>query len=377
MGLSVQVSPEPDPATLIGRGKVDDVRSSAWACEAGCVVFNHDLTPTQLRNLERAMDLKVIDRTQLILDIFASRARTREGKLQVELAQLTYLLPRLVGRGALLSRLGGGIGTRGPGEQKLEYDRRRIRARIEKLWRGIEQIRSQRSIHRAHRLEREFLTVALVGYTNAGKSALFNVLSGAKVEISPRMFATLDPTVRTLQLRSRRKVLLTDTVGFIRHLPPALAEAFRATFEELEAADLLLDVTDASQPRYVEQHQDVEELLETMRLSALPRLRVWNKIDLLSPAAIQRLPRGPQDAPVSARTGEGIAELLLQIDRMLDADRVVETTFEIGSSDGRSLALLHRLGTVLETEYVDGRLLVHVRVTASAEARLHAALRAD
>jgi GTPase len=375
VGVSLQLAPEPDPATLIGRGKVEEVRSRARACEAECVVFDHDLTPTQLRNLERALDMTVVDRTQLILDIFARRARTREGKLQVELAQLTYLLPRLAGRGALLSRLGGGIGTRGPGEQQLEYDRRRIRTRIKKLKDGIEGIRSQRSIHRAHRAEQEFRTVALVGYTNAGKSTLFNALCGAAVETSPRMFATLDPVVRTLRLASRRKVLLSDTVGFIHHLPAPLAEAFRATFEELQTADLLLHVSDASKPQHAEQDRNVEELIEAMGLAAIPRLRVWNKIDLIVPAARQRLPRGQNDIAVSAQTGEGISELLLQIDRSLDPDPVVETVFEIPSADGKSLALLHRLGTVMTTTVVDDRLLVHVRVTASAEARLHAALR--
>jgi GTP-binding protein HflX len=222
---------EPDPATLVGHGKVRELRSSARAAGADLIIFDHDLSPSQLRNLEQALDLKVIDRTQLILDIFARRARSREGQLQVELAQLNYLLPRLAGRGTLLSRLGGGIGTRGPGEQQLEVDRRRIRARIRRLTEAIERVRSQRAIHRAHRRARQFLTVALVGYTNAGKSTLFNALTRSHVSTSPRLFATLDPTVRSLSLESHRPVLLSDTVGFIRKLPPHLVAAFHATLE--------------------------------------------------------------------------------------------------------------------------------------------------
>ena len=209
----MQRSPEPDPATLLGRGKVHEVRTQARAAGADLVIFDHDLTPTQLRNLEKFLDLKVIDRTQIILDIFARRARSREGQLQVELAQLNYLLPRLSGHGTVLSRLGGGIGTRGPGEQQLEYDRRRIRRRIRILTEGIERVRSQRALHRAHRRDQNLHTVALVGYTNAGKSTLFNALTSAGVVTSARMFATLDPTVRALPLDSHRTALLSDTVG--------------------------------------------------------------------------------------------------------------------------------------------------------------------
>ncbi|MDE3181350.1 MAG: GTPase HflX, partial [Acidobacteriota bacterium] len=231
VGSVSQRSPAPDPATLVGRGKLEQIRVSASRLGASAVIFGNDLSPTQLRNLEAALELKVIDRTQLILDIFARRARTREGKLQVELAQLTYLLPRLAGQGARLSRLGGGIGTRGPGEQKLEFDRRRIRVRIQKLKDSLERVRSQRMLHRARRRERNFLSVALAGYTNAGKSTLFNALTGAAILSSPRLFATLDPTVRALDLPSRRKALLSDTVGFIRDLPAHLVAAFRATLE--------------------------------------------------------------------------------------------------------------------------------------------------
>jgi GTPase len=249
LGVTLQRSPRPDPATLIGRGKVGEIQALSRGEGAQCVIFDNDLSPTQLRNLEQSLGLKVLDRTQLILDIFARRARSREGQLQVELAQLNYLLPRLAGKGTLLSRLGGGIGTRGPGEQQLEFDRRRIRARIRKLREGIEKVRSQRALHREHRREQRWQTVALVGYTNAGKSTLFNALTEAKVEASSRLFATLDPTVRAVKLAAHQQVLLSDTVGFIRRLPPHLVASFRATLEELEDAALLLQVTDARRTR--------------------------------------------------------------------------------------------------------------------------------
>ena len=318
LGGSVQHSPHPDPATLLGRGKVADIQALAHGSGADCVIFENDLTPTQLRNLELALGLKVIDRTQLILDIFARRARTREGQLQVELAQLNYLLPRLAGRGTLLSRLGGGIGTRGPGEQQLEFDRRRLRARIGKMREAIERVRSQRALHREHRRERRWRMVALVGYTNAGKSTLFNALTRGRVETSSRLFATLDPIVRALRLERQHQVLLSDTVGFIRRLPPHLVAAFRATLEELEDAALLLQVSDSSHPEREEQDVAVENLLTTIGVAPKPRLRVWNKIDLLGPAERARVPSGPEDVSISARTGEGLDRLRRRIAEQLD-----------------------------------------------------------
>jgi GTP-binding protein HflX len=320
LGISLQHSPHPDPATLLGRGKVTEIQALARGSGAACVIFDNDLTPTQLRNLELAFGLKVVDRTQLILDIFARRARTREGQLQVELAQLNYLLPRLPGRGTLLSRLGGGIGTRGPGEQQLEFDRRGLRARIRKLRESIERVRSQRALHREHRREGRWRTVALVGYTNAGKSTLFNALTRSQVETSSRLFATLDPTVRALELDRQGRVLLSDTVGFIRRLPPHLVAAFRATLEELEDAALLLQVADSSHPGRAQQNASVESLLATIGVAAKPRLRVWNKIDLLTPAERDRLPSGPEDTPISAGTGEGLDNLRHRITERLAED---------------------------------------------------------
>jgi GTP-binding protein HflX len=365
VGTLLQRSPQPDPATLLGRGKLNEARTAAHAVDADLVIFDHDLTPTQLRNLERELDLKVIDRTQLILDIFASRARSREGQLQVELAQLNYLLPRLGGRGAQLSRLGGGIGTRGPGEQQLEYDRRRIRARIRSLGQAIEKVRRQRALHRVRRRDHQFLTVALVGYTNAGKSTLFNALTSASVLTSERLFATLDPTVRALPLESRRPVLLSDTVGFIQKLPPHLVAAFRATLEELEDASLLLHVTDASDSRHESQDAAVEGLLETLNVASTPRLHLWNKIDLLDAPSRNRLPEGPCDVPVSAHSGAGLELLRQRIDDSLAEDPVSEVELELSAADGEGLAFLHRSGVVLAVRYEDEGVRVRARLRKS------------
>src|SRR6202167_3997401 len=288
-GTLLQVRDALDPATLVGRGKLEEIRIEADMRHAPLVIVDHALTPGQLRNFEKGVGRRVIDRTQLILDIFATHARTREGQLQVELAQLNYLLPRLTGRGEELSRLGGGIGTRGPGEQKLETDRRRIRDRASKIKEAIETVRRQRTTRRRSRRAVPLGMIALVGYTNAGKSTLFNALVRADVLVSSKMFATLDPTVRGLRLPSGRRVLFSDTVGFIRDLPPGLMAAFKATLEEVQEAALILHVTDVSNPAHAEQDAEVEKVLTELGVADRPRLRVLNKIDRLTPAEIEAL----------------------------------------------------------------------------------------
>ncbi|HVG25996.1 MAG TPA: GTPase HflX [Acidobacteriaceae bacterium] len=345
----VQRRPRPDPATLVGGGKLDEIDATARATEADVVLFDHDLSPSQLRNLEERLPCRVIDRTQLILDIFARHARTREGQLQVELAQLEYQLPRLAGRGKTMSQLGGGIGTRGPGETQLETDRRRINTRIDRIKQQLEGVRRIRRQQRGRREAVPVPTVALVGYTNAGKSTLFNALTGAEVLSSERMFATLDPKLRQLTLPSRRKVLLSDTVGFIRKLPHGLVTSFRATLEEVERAELLLHVRDAASPMLEEQRAEVEAVLGELEVADKPVLQVYNKMDLLAPET----PLPPEVIPVSARTNSGLERLLQAIDAALVADPLHEARFRIPQSEGRVLAALER-GATLSQQSFDG-----------------------
>jgi len=368
-GAVFQVREAPDPATVLGRGKLEEVKIEARLHQAPLIVFDGALTPGQQRNIERATECRVIDRTQLILDIFARHARSREGQLQVELAQLNYLLPRLTGRGTELSRLGGGIGTRGPGEQKLETDRRRIRERIHKIQKSIETVRRQRALRREARQSVPLGTVALVGYTNAGKSTLFNALSGSEVVVSSKMFATLDPTVRAVRMPSNRRVLLSDTVGFIRDLPPGLIAAFRATLEEVQEAALILQVTDVSNPQHVEQDAEVEEVLVELGVAGRPRLHVFNKVDRLSPEQVSLL-SGNGKVLVSALTGAGLEDLLRRIDEALPVDPLLRLNCSVPLADGKTLALVHGLGRVLHSEVNDSQMSLEVELPESVARRL-------
>lgn len=308
----VQHRHRPDPATYIGKGKVEELKEAIRIEGADVVIFDDELSPSQARNLEEALETKVVDRTGLILDIFARRARTKEGQLQVEHAQLNYRLTRLSGYSAYLSRLGGGIGTRGPGETKLEMDRRKIRHRIATLRRDIEAIRKHRQLHRERRRRDRLPMVSLVGYTNAGKSTLFRALSGEETLVSSRLFSTLDTLIRRIQFGGQRPVLISDTVGFIRKLPHQLVSAFRATLEEVVEADLILHVVDGADQERQEKQSVVEQVLEEIGAGDHGRFTVYNKLDLLGPHDPLPVLKS-NEFVVSAVTGQGLAELVERI----------------------------------------------------------------
>ncbi|HEY0796298.1 MAG TPA: GTPase HflX [Acidisarcina sp.] len=364
VGEMTQHRPRPDPATLIGSGKVEELAGIAASTDATLILFDHDLSPTQLRNLEEALPCRVVDRTQLILDIFARHARTREGQLQVELAQLEYMLPRLAGRGASMSQLGGGIGTRGPGETQLETDRRKIQRRLLQLKKDLEAVRRVRTQQRQRREAVPVPTVALVGYTNAGKSTLFNLLTHAGVLESSRMFATLDPKLRALVLPSRRKILLSDTVGFIRDLPHSLITSFRATLEEVQKAEVLLHIMDSASPVQEEQKAEVEKVLGELEVLDKPRIEVLNKADLLLRDQREVLTHGDHIV-ISAREGEGIDLLLERIDAALVADPIVDHTFDFPQTEGAALAALDAGGLVHDRKFAGERVRLSVSGPAS------------
>jgi len=358
----MQKRDKPDPATLIGPGKVQEIAAAVASSHADLVLFDHDLSPSQQRNIEREVNVRVIDRTQLILDIFARHARTREGQLQVELAQLEYLLPRLSGRGIEMSQLGGGIGTRGPGETQLETDRRKIYRTIRHVKDQLEDVRRIRAQQRQRRESVPVPVIALVGYTNAGKSTLFNALTNADVLTSSRMFATLDPTLRGLTLPSKKRVLFSDTVGFIRNLPHTLVTSFRATLEEVQRAALILHVSDASSPAAAEQQAQVEKVLKELEAQNKPRLRVVNKIDLLSESERRSLRDNADTVYISTLKEIGLSALVEKIDAMLTGDPITTLKLRVPQSEGKALASLEANARILKRAYRGGS--VHLQVQA-------------
>ena len=351
-GRILQKKPTPDPRTFIGEGKAQEMKALIDAEDCTLAVFDNELSPSQTRALEEALGVRVLDRSGLILDIFAQRAQTREGRLQVELAQYKYLLPRLTGMWTHLERQAGTsapIGTRGPGETQLETDRRHIRRKISKLEEELEQVRQVRSTQRRLREKNSVPVVALVGYTNAGKSTLLNKLTGADISARNRLFDTLDTTTRRLKISDTLEVLLSDTVGFIRKLPHHLVDAFKATLEELAYADLLLHVIDASNPLWIQQAEVVDELILELGAEATPRIEVFNKCDLdLSVSH----PRGDDIVEVSARTGNGIDALIIKIENILQKTKK-RAVLRLPYDKGGLLELLHREASVLRLEYLD------------------------
>ena len=357
----LQERPKPDPSTFIGAGKTKILAASCAETRVDVVIFDNELTPAQLRQIEEEVGRKIVDRTQLILDIFARRAKTREGKLQVELAQLKYLLPRLVGAGEALSRLGGGIGTRGPGETKLETDRRRIRTRIHAIGEDIELVRRRRAQLRERRHKASVPTVALVGYTNAGKTTLFNALTRAGAEASNALFVTLDPLVRQLQLPDNRELLVSDTVGFIDRLPHALVAAFRATLEEVAEADLILHVIDAAAPDRLRRMDAVRKVLEEVGAVEVPLIDVYNKCDAITADERRRLQdQDPAALLISAIAREGLEELVDTVASRLALDvRRMTLTFDPEDpADRERIARVYRHARVLVHETRDGRISI-------------------
>jgi GTP-binding protein HflX len=362
---AMQDRPSPDPATLFGKGRAEEMANACREADADLVVIDHPLSPAQARNLERVFGRRVIDRTELILDIFAMRARTREGKLQVELAQLQYLLPRLVGSSAALSRLGGGIGTRGPGETKLETDRRRIRHRIASLKRDLAEVSDRRGHLRARRRRGEVPTVALVGYTNAGKTTLFNVLTGDDATASDALFVTLDPLVRRVRLPDGQHIMLADTVGFIDRLPHALVAAFRATLEEVIDADLLLHVIDSSADDRERRDRAVRDVLTEIDAAQVPMLEVYNKCDRIDPRDRDRLAASSASAVcVSATQKQGVRELLdLVMSRLaMDTESAVFELDYTNAVDRQFLSDVHRHGRVTSQVSMGDRVTVEAEV---------------
>jgi GTP-binding protein HflX len=356
-----------DPRWFIGKGKVEELRNRLEELGANTAIFDQELSGAQVRNLEETLDVKIIDRTQLILDIFAQRAKTREGIIQVELAQLSYLLPRLSGHGKNLSRLGGGIGTRGPGETKLETDRRHIRGRISDLKAQLAEVVRTRQLHRERRRKTGVFQVALVGYTNAGKSTLLKRLTDADVYVENQLFATLDPTSRTMRLPSGKEVILTDTVGFIQNLPHDLVAAFRATLEEANEADLILHVVDSAAEMREEQMRVVDEVLEELGAGGKERLTLFNKMDMLQPMQQELLTALGDYLRISAYDDNDLERVRLGIQEKLMGDR---KTFRIPADKGEVISLVYRIGDVLENEVDGNDMRFQVRVNKDDYAKM-------
>lgn len=350
VGRVIQNREQIHPGTYIGTGKIAEVQQLAYEVEATGIICDDELSPAQLKNLEEELDLKVMDRTLIILDIFASRASTSEGKIQVELAQLKYRQARLVGLGSSLSRLGGGIGTRGPGEKKLEMDRRLIKSRIAQLNRELEEVKRHREVARSRRSRQSTAVIAIVGYTNAGKSTLLNTLTGAQVLEEDKLFATLDPTTRILELPSGQEILLTDTVGFIRKLPHHLIDAFRSTLEEAKYADIILHVVDASSPQMDQQMYVVYETLKNLGVTDKKIVTLFNKQDKMTENQSHRDLRAEKTIRISAKWGEGLGEVKQILEDLLNEKNVLIERF-YDYRDAGVISLIRKYGQLLEEEY--------------------------
>lgn len=361
VGRIIQNREQIHPGTYVGKGKLDEIKNLLWETDATGIICDDELSPAQLGNLQDALDTKVIDRTLIILDIFAERASTNEGKIQVELAQLKYRQSRLVGLGKSLSRLGGGIGTRGPGEKKLEMDRRLIKGRIAQLNRELKDVKRHREVTREQRSRNHIPVIAIVGYTNAGKSTLLNRLTGASVLEEDKLFATLDPTTRGLKLPSGQEVLLTDTVGFIRKLPHHLIEAFKSTLEEAKYADMILHVVDVSNPQMDEQMYTVYETLQNLDVKDKVVITAFNKQDRLTEVPIIRDFKADHIVNISARTGQGLDALQSVIEQIL-RERKIEISRTYSYADAGKIQLIRKYGELLEEEYREDGIFVHAFV---------------
>lgn len=373
VGMLLQARPAPDPHSFLGEGKVEELRQAVEATGANMVIFDNDLSPSQIRTLEDMTGATVIDRSALILDIFAQRAKTREGRLQVELAQYQYLLPRLSGMGRSLSRQGGGIGTRGPGETRLESDRRHIRTRISRLQQELKEVRRVRGVQRQLREKNSVPVVALIGYTNAGKSTLLNALTGAGIPANNRLFDTLDTTTRRLTVSDTLDVLLSDTVGFIAKLPHNLVEAFQATLEELQYADLLLHVIDASDPDREAHMEVVEKLAAELAPQGVPIIEVYNKADLVEP---QLIPIGENRVAISASKGRGLDALLRRMEKNLDTG-VKRVVLKLPYSAAGEVDRIHREGKVFSSEYENDGILVDAALSREMQGRYRAYIQSE